>query len=172
MDTDYAGTLPAFFRAIKAAGIEVADITHVIATHYHPDHMGLIGQLQAMGARLLLADVQRECIRFGELIFARQRLRFTPIDENRADVISCAESREYLRSLGIAGEIISTPSHSPDSISLVLDSGQCLVGDLEPLSYLAGYEDNAALKADWERILSFKPARVYYAHANEGIIPS
>jgi len=33
IDTDYAGTLSAFFRSIKAAGITVRDISYVMATH-------------------------------------------------------------------------------------------------------------------------------------------
>ena len=33
IDTDYAGTMPAFFRSIKAAGITVRDISYVMATH-------------------------------------------------------------------------------------------------------------------------------------------
>ena len=45
LDTDYAGTLSAFYRAIKQAGIRVSDIRFVLATHYHPDHMGLIPEL-------------------------------------------------------------------------------------------------------------------------------
>ena len=48
IDTDYAGTLSAFFRAIKAAGITVREISYVMATHYHPDHMGLISELMEM----------------------------------------------------------------------------------------------------------------------------
>ena len=70
-------------------------------------------------------------------------------------------------SIGIDGEILHTPSHSEDSISLLLDDGSCLVGDLEPLAYLAGYEENPALKSDWEQILNRHPKRILYAHANE-----
>ena len=44
------------------------------------------------------------------------------------------------------GEIIATTSHSADSISLILDSGECFVGDLEPIGYLAAYEQNDKLK--------------------------
>ena len=58
------------------------------------------------------------------------------------------ESREFLRSIGIEGEIISTPSHSEDSISVILDCGDCFVGDLEPYEYLDGYEDNPQLQKD------------------------
>ncbi|HAO69061.1 MAG TPA: hypothetical protein DCR31_03190, partial [Ruminococcaceae bacterium] len=36
VDTDWAGTLPQFFRAIKAAGIEMKAITTMLVTHYHP----------------------------------------------------------------------------------------------------------------------------------------
>ena len=42
VDTDFAGTLPAFYRAIKEQGVGMREITHVLATHYHPDHIGLI----------------------------------------------------------------------------------------------------------------------------------
>ena len=38
VDTDYAGTLPAFYKALKRSGLQVKDIAYVLATHYHPDH--------------------------------------------------------------------------------------------------------------------------------------
>ena len=85
-------------------------------------------------------------------------------------LISCAESRDFLAGLGISGEIISTPSHSPDSISLILDNGDAFVGDLEPLDYLPAYDENAALKRDWEQVLAHHPRRIFYAHANEKVL--
>lgn len=162
LDTDYAGTLPAFYRCIKQAGVRVSDISFVLATHYHPDHMGLVSELMKQGVKLLLVDVQKDSVHFSDYIFARDRLSFEPIDETKATVIRCAESREFLRGIGICGEIISTPSHSPDSISLVLDDGDCFVGDLEPREYMD--EQNDAVMADWARVMSFKPERVFYAH--------
>ena len=38
LDTDYAGTLPMFYKEIKQNGIALKDITYILATHYHPDH--------------------------------------------------------------------------------------------------------------------------------------
>jgi len=49
----------------------------------------------------------------------------------------------------------------------MLDSGICFVGDLEPIEYLAAYDDNTALKEDWERVMSYSPKVIYYSHANE-----
>jgi glyoxylase-like metal-dependent hydrolase (beta-lactamase superfamily II) len=164
VDTDYAGSLPAFYRAIKTNAVHVKDIGWVLATHYHPDHMGLIPELMRQGVKLLLLDTQRESVHFSDYIFARDRLPFAPIDETKATVIRCKESREFLAGIGIDGEIISTPSHSPDSISLVLDSGDCFVGDLQPREY--GDVENDAVKADWTRVMSFQPQRVFYSHAN------
>ena len=166
IDTDYAGTLPAFYKAIKQNGIRVSDIHYVLATHYHPDHMGLIPELMKQGVKLVLIDTQKESVHFSDDIFARDRLSFEPIDETKATVISCAESREFLAGIGISGGIISTPSHSPDSVSLMLDDGDCFVGDLEPREYIDGYEKNDVLKADWTRVMDFHPKRVFYAHAN------
>ena len=171
VDTDYAGALPAFYKALKAAGVQLKDIVFVLATHYHPDHMGLISELMKQGVRLLLMDTQTKDVHYSDPIFTREQLlRFEPIDELKAKVVSCCDSRAFLAGIGIAGEIISTPSHSRDSVSLVLDDGDCLVGDLEPLEYLSAYDDNPALKADWDAILSFCPKRILYSHVNEKIV--
>ena len=171
IDTDYAGTLPAFYKEIKKHGIDVRDITYVMATHYHPDHMGLIGELMEHGVKLLLIDAQTEYVHFSDEIFGREKqIKYTPIDESLATVISCAESRSFLISMGIKGEIISTPSHSEDSVSVILDDGNCIVGDLEPIDFLGAYEDNPRLEKDWSRVKSYKPKRIFYAHANEKVM--
>ena len=171
VDTDYAGTLPAFYKALKAAGVQMKAIAFVLATHYHPDHMGLIPELMKQGVKLLLMDTQMKDIHFSDPIFAREKaMHFVPIDESEATLISCRNSRAFLAGIGIAGEIISTPSHSRDSVSLVLDDGDCLVGDIEPKEYLSAYEDNPALKADWDAILSFCPKRLLYSHVNEKVL--
>ena len=75
-DTDYAGTLPAFCRAVKQNGIAVKDIGVVLASHYHPDHMGLISELMKQGVKLLVMDVQKGFIHFSDGLFARERQRW------------------------------------------------------------------------------------------------
>lgn len=171
VDTDYAGTLPLFYKEIKRQNISLKDITYVLATHYHPDHIGLVSELMKQGVKLLLVDVQKEYVGFSDEIFAREKhLEVEPIRKEEATVITCEESRKFLQDLGIDGEIISTSSHSEDSVTLILDDGTCFVGDLEPMEYLGAYEENEKLAKDWERILSFQPKRICYAHANEKYI--
>lgn len=168
IDTDYAGTMPAFCKSIKENNISICDITYILATHYHPDHIGLISELTKMGGKLLLLDTQYDYVHFADDIFKRERyLQYEPIDEKNAAIITCKESRDFLAGMGIAGEIISTASHSEDSVSVILDQGECIVGDLEPIEYLDAYDENRALQNDWERIMSHEPKIIYYAHANE-----
>ena len=168
IDTDYAGTMQSFYKALKKNGVSITDITYILATHYHPDHIGLVSELQKMGIKLLLIDTQCGYVHFADAIFKREKyLRYDPIDEKNATIIACDKSREFLADLGIAGEIIQTASHSEDSISVILDSGECVVGDLEQMEYLDAYGENIALQNDWKLITSYRPKIIYYAHANE-----
>ena len=82
VDTDYAGTIHAFYKALKMNGLRMKDIGYVMATHFHPDHSGLIGELMDQGVKLLLIDVQRDFVHFSDSIFAREKLDHKPIDEN------------------------------------------------------------------------------------------
>ena len=168
VDTDYAGTLQGFYKAIKTQGIQVSDITYILATHYHPDHMGLVSELMALGVKLVVIDTQLDYVHYSDEIYSRMpQLNVKPIDESSARVVSIADSRAFLAELGIDGEIISTPSHSADSVTVMLDDGTAVTGDLEPQSYIDAYTDNEALKADWEKIMSYHPRRILHAHANE-----
>ncbi len=170
VDTDYAGTMSAFYGAIKKYDIKVSDISYVLATHYHPDHIGLVSELMKQGVKLLLIDTQSPHIHYSDKIFSRDmRLNYEPINADDAIILSAKESRKFLKDIGIDGGIISTTSHSEDSVSLILDNGVCIVGDLEPIEYLDAYDKNVKLKEDWELVMSYNPKIIYYAHANEKV---
>ena len=167
IDTDMAGTLPAFRRALKQQGLALQDIKYLFATHYHPDHIGLTGELMQMGCKLLLLEHQRASVHFSDQIYARQNHSpFVPIDEEQAILLSIEQSRAFLSTLGIAGEFVPNYSHSPDGASLVLDDGNAFTGDLEPLTFLDGYPENSLLAADWNALLSRGAAHIHPSHTN------
>ena len=167
VDTDYAGTMQGFYRALKANGIRLNQINCVMATHYHPDHCGLIGQLQEQGVQLLLVDSQVDAVHFPDNIFAREKREYIPVDPAKAIIMAANETRQFLKRLGIEGEIIRTASHSADSVSLILDDGSCFVGDLEPREYIEAYAENERLAEDWKTIMNRNPRIIHYAHAPE-----
>ena len=167
VDTDYAGTMQGFYRALKANGIMLNQINCVMATHYHPDHCGLIGQLQEQGVQLLLVDSQVDAVHFPDNIFTREKREYIPVDPAKAMILAANETRQFLKRLGIEGEIIRTASHSADSVSLILDDGSCFVGDLEPREYIEAYAENDRLAEDWKTIMNRNPRIIHYAHAPE-----
>ena len=167
VDTDYAGTMQGFYRALKANGIRLNQINCVMATHYHPDHCSLIGQLQEQGVQLLLVDSQVDAVHDPDYIFTREKREYILVDTAKAMILAVNETRQFLKRLGIEGEIIRTASHSADSVSLILDDGSCFVGDLEPREYIEAYAENDRLAEDWKTIMNRNPRIIHYAHAPE-----
>ncbi len=76
--------------------------------------------------------------------------------------LSAGESRKFLRSIGVAGEIILTPGHSPDSVSLITDASLAFTGDaLTPASTEAAREQ---IDAVWENLRLHQVKKIYPGH--------
>ena len=164
VDTDWAGTLPSLFRKLKESNITTESIRYLMITHYHPDHMGIASDLMNLGVKLVVFDAQLPHIHFSDGIYAKEKnCAFKPIDESSGIVLTCAESREFLAKLGISGEVIHTPGHSEDSVSLILDDGTAIVGDLPPYSALEAIDDDK-VQNSYKNILSHGVSRFHYGH--------
>jgi glyoxylase-like metal-dependent hydrolase (beta-lactamase superfamily II) len=58
---------------------------------------------------------------------------------------------------------VATPGHSDDSVSLVLDSGECFTGDLT-MEMMVGEEDPQVVRASWDRLRALGATRVHGGH--------
>ena len=165
IDTGWAGTLPLFFGALREAGADVRDIGYLMVTHFHPDHCGIAQEIANLGVKIVVFDVQLDFVHSADAVFAKdKKSRFVPIVDADICVVPVAESREFLRSIGIEGEVFHTPGHSDDSVSLWLAEGALFVGDLNPLYELPLHE-GTEIGRSWERLLALHPRKVYYGHA-------
>lgn len=162
VDTDWAGTLQLFYSKIKELNIK--NIDYLLITHYHPDHMGIAQDIiENMNVKLLVMDVQEDYIHSSDKIFEKDKnINFKTINTNPI-IISCEQSRKFLNDLGIDGEIIHTPGHSDDSISLILDNGIAIVGDLYDLNSASAFNDKK-INDSWKRILSYNISKICYGH--------
>lgn len=89
--------------------------------------------------------------------------RYTDITLHDNTVLSLGESRALLATIGIRGELVHTPGHSPDSISLLLDDGSVFTGDLtHPM--LIGEDAAATTNASWDRLKAGGATTVYPGH--------
>lgn len=169
-DTDWAGTFERFCQAIKSIGIQIQDIEYLFLSHFHPDHMGIAGQLAELGIKIVVVDIQKNFVHFSDEIFVKEKNKsFIPIDDAKVILISIDESRSFFEKLGIQGEIIETPGHSDDSVSIWLDDGMLLVGDLNPLYELPLHE-GTQIADTWNKLLKMRPNKICYGHAKTAIL--
>ena len=161
IDIGWPGTLPKLLHALKRIGIPLSDITHLLVTHYHPDHAGLAQELKQKGIKLVVLENQVAAIpALKQYIKPEYDYVDIVLDDNIH--VQTAKSRLFLRDLGIDGEIIVTPGHGDDSITLILDTGAAFTGDLPPAS-IAEYMSPLA-RQSWEQIRAHKVRVVYPGH--------
>ncbi len=166
-DTGWAGNFPAFCGCMGELGIPVQDISYIVISHFHPDHMGIAQEIADLGARIVVTDVQQAYIHAADSVFEKEDGHgFKPVRDEDVILLGVSESRAFLEKLGLNGEIIHTPGHSDDSISLWLDSGELFVGDLNPL-YELELHKGTQIEESWNRLLALGPATVYYGHAKK-----
>ncbi len=166
-DTGWAGNFPAFCGCMGELGIPVQDISYIVISHFHPDHMGIAQEIADLGARIVVTDVQQAYIHAADGVFEKEDGHgFKPVRDEDVILLGVSESRAFLKKLGLNGEIIHTPGHSDDSISLWLDSGELFVGDLNPL-YELDLHKGTQTEESWNRLLALGPATIYYGHAKK-----
>ncbi len=164
-DTGWAGTFRAFCREMGEIGIPVQKISYILISHFHPDHCGNAQEISETGPVIAVMDLQRGYVHAADKFLQREPEKgFRPIDDNRLRVVEMKNSRSFLQEMGIEGEILATPGHSDDSISLCLDDGSFFVGDLNPLYELEMHR-GTTIGESWEMLLSRHPKVVYYGHA-------
>jgi len=164
-DTGWAGSFPVFCKFMGELGVSVQSIDYIIISHFHPDHMGIAQDIAELGPDIVVLDVQKDYVHSSDNIFAKDKnVSFKPIDDDKVISLNICDSRAFLKKKGFDGEIIYTPGHSDDSISLWLDEGALFVGDLNPL-YELELHKGTLIEKSWEKLLELRPKKVYYGHA-------
>jgi ribonuclease/clavin/mitogillin len=163
VDTGWAGTLPALKSQLKRYDIDLAQIRFVMITHHHPDHAGLTQEIkQACQARLIILEKQIPFLENLKAFYGEVGI-YEPIRVEESDLVLKSSNRDALRQIGVQGEIIETPGHSDDSVSLVLDSGIAFIGDLHPPDFVQEDAREATCQS-WKKLLGLGVKTVYPAH--------
>jgi glyoxylase-like metal-dependent hydrolase (beta-lactamase superfamily II) len=161
VDCGWPGTLPKFMAELKRKGIALKEIKYLLVTHFHPDHAGLVQELKNQGIQFILVDCQKNFIAPFAEFFKGKNWPYVPITQADNLVLKLEDSRRFLASLGLSGEILHTPGHSDDSVTFVLDEGFAFTGDLHP-SFMN--IDDATTQASWERIRQHKITKIFPGH--------
>jgi glyoxylase-like metal-dependent hydrolase (beta-lactamase superfamily II) len=168
-------------EAFAELGVDPQSVQLIIATHGHLDHIGSIAHAQqATGGSVLChrsfagslesgefepAVPQTKNLRIRVMNYLATWLSFTG---TKPDIVM--DDEFDLNDYGIAGKIIHTPGHSASSISVILDNGEALVGDMVrnedsgEVGLGAFYEDKEVLLDSLERVAAYEPRIIYLSH--------
>jgi ribonuclease/clavin/mitogillin len=161
IDIGWPGTLPKLLHVLGRMGIPLSDITHLLVTHYHPDHAGLAQELKRKGVKLIVLENQVAAIPALKQ-YMKPKHNYVDIAPNDNIHVQTNKSRSFLRHLGIEGEIIITPGHTDDSVTLILDTGAAFTGDLPPASVAECLAP--PVQQSWEQIRAHNVHVVYPGH--------
>ncbi len=130
--------------------------------------LGLAQELKLAGIPLLVLETQIQAIPLMKQ-FTKPQDHYVDISLDGNVTISFPESRALLAQIGIPGEILSTPGHSDDSVSLLLDDGSVFTGDLTPLEYAWG-EAGELVKASWRTLIAKGARQIFPAHGSVHLV--
>jgi glyoxylase-like metal-dependent hydrolase (beta-lactamase superfamily II) len=186
VDTGNPGDGKSILKEVEEAGYRPEDISLIILTHGHRDHAGGVGELrQSLNPRILVGESDAGAVTGEEppelipLGFKGRLLKtlvsLAPGSNDTAEEVELDEigtNEVGLHGFGIEGKIIPTPGHTRGSLSVLLEDGSAIVGDLVMPRFLffgrAGLpvfvEDRTSLKNSLERVLAAEPDRIYASH--------
>lgn len=170
VDLGWPGMFGALAANLKRMGIPINEVRYGLATHYHIDHAGAAQDLKNEGMRLLVTEEQVSAIPKMKQ-WTKPRDNYTDIVTSDNVVIKTSESRTLLAKLGITGEIVHTPGHSDDSVTLVLDNGMAFTGDLTSPTVVAD-EDPGVVASSWQKLRDLGVTTIYGGHGPVRSIPS
>jgi ribonuclease/clavin/mitogillin len=162
VDLGWPGSMGTMLANLRRMDVPLAEIRYGLATHYHIDHAGLAQELKLASVPLLVLDVQVSAIPVMKT-WTKPWDNYLDISTDDNVTIPCSESRALLERIGIAGEILHTPGHSDDSVSLLLDDGAVFTGDLTPVELAFG-EAAPVVAASWRRLRDLGAALIYPGH--------
>jgi len=161
VDCGWPGTLPQFSQVLKRKGITLTEFKYLLVTHFHPDHAGLVQDLKNQGIKLILPECQVDFMSPFAGHFKGKSYPYIEIRQNDNLVLKLEESRKFLLGIGLSGEIVHTPGHSDDSVTLILDEGFAFTGDLHP-SFMN--TDDVTTRTSWNKIHQHKITRIFPGH--------
>ena len=141
VDTGMPGSAPKILAALEGAGFAPRDVSLVLITHRHVDHIGSAAQVkEATGAPVAVHKLDADWLRRGDggprpatglggRFFDLTGLPGASADPCEPDII--LEDDFALDSYGVPGGVVlHTPGHTAGSVSALLPGGDVLANDL------------------------------------------
>lgn len=138
VDTGAPGDLKRILAALKSCKIEPKELALILLTHGHSDHAGCAAELKRRsGAQIALHVGDLELAQEGRngVLAVRDVLGriLRPFVDERFEAFEpdlAFRDGFSLEPYGIRGRVLATPGHTTGSSSVVLASGEAIIGDV------------------------------------------
>ncbi len=204
IDTGYEEDWDLFRTRLKEADVELSQISHIILTHHHDDHCGLLHNILRENdlIRVVMSHLCKDLILKGEndrtygggflnrrvallmsleplllslilkKLIVKERFTFPPYQLRDCDILISGDTGLQEIEIPLDGKIIETPGHTVDSVSILFDDGDCLIGDAAANVFqFAGTKycvmligDMSAYYKSWEKVIAAGARRIFPAH--------
>ncbi len=176
----------AFIKHLQATGLKPEDIQLIIITHGHWDHIGSTADIKELtGAKIAMHHREKDRLEkltqtplkgvgiWGKILSKPMEVAMKFIHMQSAEVdIVLGDGVFSLDQYGIAGRIFYTPGHTTGSVSILLDSGEAIVGDMAmnslPMRFSPGLpvfaENLPQLIESWRKLLEEDVKSIYPSH--------
>ncbi len=189
VDSGVPGQAPRILATLAGEGFAPADVSLILITHRHVDHIGSAAALRrATGAPVAVHARDADWLRRGDggsrpptgwggRLFDLTGIPGRPAEPCEPDLVI---DRDFpLDPYGVpGGVVVHTPGHTPGSVSAVLPNGDVLAGDVAigGVSFLGGiarlgharkppFEDDPALvRQSLNQLLDQGGSRFYVGH--------
>jgi len=183
VDTGHSGATQTFIDAIGEIQKHSVDVNLIVLTHSHFDHAGGANKIKELTkAPLVVHRSEATFLRKGRTpvpdgtrwkgkvlaalgrTFGRRLTRYPAVEP---DLI--VDEELSLADYGIPGRVIHTPGHTSGSLSVLLESGEAIVGDnVLGISQKSHYppfaNDRSGVLQSWERYISSGVKTLLPAH--------
>lgn len=187
VDTGLPGSFGRLLRLLRRAGSSPEGLALVVLTHVHLDHVGNLPALQRLArVPVLVHRLEAPVLQSGRVVLpagqtapARALMGVAALPAALLRCGSCrpdlvVEDEMSLAPFGLAGKVLHTPGHTAGSLSVLLETGEAVIGDLGqngwgfglglgrialPLADLPG-----AVPSSWTRLLESGATRFHPGH--------
>lgn len=185
IDGGAMGGFAAFQRQLSELKVDPKEIELILLTHGHWDHITCLADIQKLtGAKIAVHKQDQFMVETGEppfpdgvtpygkmMAWSAKRILNPHLTPLKVDTI-IPDAGMSLKEFGIPGEVVYTPGHSQGHVSILLETGDAIIGDMAMNDWYLRLTPGLPVLADdinrvvesWKKILPMGIKKIHPAH--------